>query len=63
MKKPAIPSLSKLADPSQAKFNAAVKERLELLSGERGTKLAILPAGATLDEVIAKINELIGQMQ
>lgn len=63
MKKPAIPSPSKLADPAQVKFDAAVKERLELIAGERGTKLASLPAGASLDDVIAKINELIGLMQ
>ncbi|TXH19070.1 MAG: hypothetical protein E6R03_01155 [Hyphomicrobiaceae bacterium] len=62
MKKPAIPSIPKLAD-DRHRFDGAIKERLEIVAGERGGKLAKLPADADLPTTVAKINELIELLQ
>ena len=56
MKKPAIPKASD-------HFDRAIKERLELLAGERGEKIRPLPERATLEDVVAKVNELIALLQ
>jgi hypothetical protein len=62
MKKPAIPSVPK-AGEERGRFDSAVKERLELIAGERGGKLAKLPADADLAAAVARINELIERLQ
>ncbi|MFA6039905.1 MAG: hypothetical protein WC733_00195 [Methylophilus sp.] len=51
--------------PSQPSdpFSRAVRERLELISGERGTKLKSLESDASLSDVITKINEIIALLQ
>jgi len=57
MKKPAIPS----SPPDQ--FSKSVKETLEIITGIRGEKLKPLAADASLDDVIAKVNEIISLLQ
>lgn len=48
---------------NQLRFNEAVKERLEDLSGVRGGKVKGLPAQASSAEIIEKINEIISRLQ
>ncbi len=57
MKKPAVPK-------SNSPFEKAVKERLELVAGERGEKIKLLdPQTATTTDLANKINELIALLQ
>ena len=57
MKKPSIPG-------GNSPFEKAVKERLEQIAGERGTKIKPLdPATATSADIYSKINELIALLQ
>lgn len=56
MKKPAIPK-------AQTKFEQAIKERLEIISGERTEKIKALAPSASLPDVISKINEIIEAIQ
>lgn len=44
-------------------FDTAVKENLDLLLGRQGGTIQALPAGATLAEVVAKLNEIIARLQ
>lgn len=44
-------------------FLDAVKEDLEVIMGRRGGKVKALPGTATLDDVIAKVNEIIERLQ
>lgn len=44
-------------------FDEIVKERLDLLAGQRGVKVKELPATATSAEIISKVNELIRLLQ
>lgn len=44
-------------------FDEAVKENLEVIAGQRGGKLAALKPGAALDDVAAKLNEVIALLQ
>ena len=62
MKKPAIPSVPTM-DTARVRFDASIKERLEIIGGERSDKLRLLESGSTLEETIAKVNELIGVLQ
>jgi len=59
MKKRTIPD----AYSAQIPFNVAVKENLEQIMGQRGGKVKPLPTTATLDDVIAKVNELVERLQ
>lgn len=59
IKKRAIPQPT----AQQLAINTAVKERLEVICGERGTSISKLPAGATLEQVVDKINELLALLQ
>ena len=61
----AIPPVPRSAATSDRHlFDSAVKESLEVLRGEIGDRLTELdPASATLDDVIAKLNELIVLLQ
>lgn len=64
MKKRAIPGVPVPGEAmSRQRFDAAVKENLEILSGQRGGRIAVLQAGSSLDEVVAKINEILARMQ
>ncbi len=61
MRKPSIPSAPRT--PGREVFDAAVKESLEVLMGRRGGKIKLLPEDASLNDVIAKVNELILLLQ
>ncbi len=64
MKKPNIPEVrGELAGLARVQFDKAVKERLEIITGLRGGAVAPLDETASLDDVIAKINELLGILQ
>ncbi len=59
--------MSKRAIPSptaqQVAINVAVKERLEIISGDREGPLGSLPTNASQADIIAKINELLARLQ
>ncbi len=57
MKKPAVPK-------ANSPFERIVKERLELIAGERGDRIKPLnPDTATTADLANKINELIALLQ
>ena len=62
MKKPSIPP-APTSDTARSHFDRAVKERLEIIGGERAGRISPLNASATLADVITKINELIDRIQ
>ena len=62
MTRRSIPTVPR-SDKARMDFDAAVKERLEVMGGERGEKIRLLPADASLAEAVAKVNELIARMQ
>lgn len=51
------------AGQPRERFDEAVKEAIETITGERAGKIAPLPATATLADAIAKINELLDRVQ
>lgn len=61
MKKPAIPSTGGLPG-AVANVLRPIKENIELLTGVRGGELEQLPTTATLDDVIAKVNEIVARL-
>lgn len=63
MARRAIPSIPLVDDIPTRMYMIAVKENIEVLNGVRGGRIDKLPASATMDEVIAKINEIIGRLQ
>ena len=62
MKKPAIPQVPQGNQP-RAAFDQAVKETLEIVTGRRAGRIEPLPAGASTDQIIAKLNEVIERLQ
>lgn len=60
--KRAIPSVPRPGDPRD-KFDAALKENLEIMTGRRGDKIKPLAETATTAEITAKINEIIERLQ
>lgn len=63
IKKPSIP-LAPKADRTRTSFDAAIKERLEILCGERSTRITRLdPAIATAEDNAKKINEILELLQ
>lgn len=62
MKKPAIPQVPRDGQP-RTPFDQAVKETLEIVTGRRVGRIEPLPAGATTDEIVAKLNEVIDRLQ
>lgn len=62
MRKPGIPQVPK-AGQERFRFDASLKESLETLMGRRADPIEPLPAGATLADVIAKINEILVRLQ
>jgi hypothetical protein len=63
MRRPGIPDVPRSFDPSQRDFLYRIKESIETSSGRRGGRIGELPSGASLDDVIRKINELISTLQ
>ena len=62
MKKRAIPTPSS-NDESQKRFDMAIKENLEIIMGQRSQKITELQPGASQDEIISKINEILRLLQ
>ena len=62
MRKPAVPQVPRGTDPRD-RFDAAVKETLEILAGRRGTPVKLLASTATTAEIIDKINEVLELLQ
>ncbi len=62
MKKRAIPQVPRPGEPRD-RFDAAVKENLEIITGQRVNQLETLSATATLADVINKVNELVVRLQ
>ncbi len=52
-----------MAGNPRDKFDAAVKEDLEVIMGQRGGRVKDLPESASLADVIAKVNEILGKLQ
>lgn len=64
MKKRAIPKIPSDLPAEQKIFLEAVKERLEVISGARGTTISQLdPNYATLQDVARKVNEILDLLQ
>lgn len=62
-KKPPIPDVPRTPDAGRYRFDQAVKENLELLTGRRNDSIAPLPDNATLGDLIIKINAIIARLQ
>ena len=60
--KPAIPQAPKPGYERQ-RFDNSLKETIEIITGARGEKIAPLNANASLSDVIAKVNEILGVLQ
>jgi len=41
----------------------AIKENMEIMLGQRGGRIDLLPSTASTAEIIAKINEIIAKLQ
>lgn len=63
VRKPALPDTPKPgATPAERfEFDARVRQTLEIFTGRAGGRIAPLPAGASQDEIVAKLNELIAR--
>lgn len=55
----AVPPL----EPTLHRLISAIKERHELLAGERGKRIDLLDPGATAAQAVAKINEILALLQ
>lgn len=64
MKKPAIPDTPKpAATPAERfLFDDAVRRNIDMMAGRLGGRVKPLPADATLDDAIAKINEILARL-
>ena len=62
MKKPAIPSIPS-GDPARMRFDSTVKERLEIICGDRTGKIPLLKTDASLIDVISTLNAVISAIQ
>lgn len=56
---PAIKRVPPTGDKERRDFDDAVKETLEIITGRRGVAIKLLQTGASSDEIVAKINEVI----
>ena len=63
MSKRAIPDVPRDGSAERKRFDEAVKENLERMSGVRGGKVALLQGTATTAQIIAKINEIAERLQ
>lgn len=61
MKRRSVPALGSGGANSQAVLDA-LRENVQLLTGERGGQIEALRTDATLAEVIAKTNEIIDRL-
>jgi hypothetical protein len=64
MRRREIPRVPPTADAERRGFDEATKERLEVIAGLRGVKIALLdPATATASDCAGKINEILALLQ
>lgn len=62
-KKPAIPSTPKPGE-DRRRFDQALRENIEILTGLRADPIALLdPATATAEDCAKKLNEIIERLQ
>lgn len=62
-RRPGLPPVHGL-EASHQKLVDGVRERLELIAGERGAKIDLLPTtGATTDQIAATLNKLLTLLQ
>lgn len=61
--KPSIPQVPRTPDRARDQFDRAIKESIETITGRRAGRIEKLPEGATLAEVVAKVNEIIDRLQ
>lgn len=61
MKKPAIPSVP--LDAANREVLSSLKEAVEIITGQRGEKLKLLPAQAGISDLIAKVNGISRLLQ
>ena len=61
IRKPSIPAVSGM-DRNLSTLLNPIKQNIEILTGIRGGSIQYLSDTATLDEVIAKINEIIDRL-
>lgn len=62
-KKPAIPSTPK-PDENRARFDQALRENVEIITGIRSEPISLLdPANATTEDCANKINEILARLQ
>jgi hypothetical protein len=62
MSKRAVPQVPP-GDLARVNFDKAIKENLERVTGQQGGRIKRLPDSASLADVIAKVNEIIEQLQ
>lgn len=62
MNKLSIPQVPKAHEP-RSRFDQAIKENLEIICGQRNSKVNTLTETASQADIIAKINELIALLQ
>lgn len=62
MSKRIVPPVPKPGE-NRMKFDEAVRENLQIITGQRVDALVALPSDASTDEIIAKINEVIARLQ
>lgn len=62
MRKPSIPQVPRPTQPRQG-FDAAVKETLETITGQRAGRIESLASDASLADVVKKLNEIIDRLQ
>lgn len=64
MPKRAIPQTPRPGDDkSRQRFDSAVKENLEIITGQRVAELTELDVDASTSDIIAKVNEIIARLQ
>lgn len=64
MRKRQIPAVPRSAvEHGRVAFDAALKENLEVLMGQRGEPIIKLVNTSTTSDIIAKINEIIERLQ
>lgn len=61
---PSIPAVPKsAAGTDRAPFDAALKANIDILLGRVGGSIEPLASGATLADVVAKVNEIVGRLR
>lgn len=61
IRKPAIPAVV-VPDRRLSTLLSPIKQNIEILTGVRGGAIEYLSATATVDEAVAKINEIIDRL-